>query len=49
MGCNCNGCPVEDVCDSVITIVEFPSGITMVAGVTTAVLPPSHPPTLKAA
>ena len=49
MGCNCNGCPEEDIAVGVMTIVEVPDGVTMVAGVTAAVLPPPHPPVLKAA
>ena len=51
-GCNCNGWPVEDVADSVITIVEVPEGVTTGGGVTgcgaTLALPdPPHPPKTK--
>src|SRR5882724_5923797 len=42
MGCNCSGCPDEDIAAGVITIVEVPEGVTM-GGDVTAALPPPQP------
>ena len=42
MGCNCSGCPDEDIAAGVITIVEVPEGVTMGGGVTAA-LPAALP------
>ena len=49
MGCNCSGCPVEDIAVGVITIVEVPAGVMIGGGVKTAALPPPQPSILMLA
>jgi hypothetical protein len=40
MGCNCSGCPEEDIAVSVMVIVEVPEGVMMGGGVVVTLLLP---------